>query len=45
MERNLWNNDFPSVLYTATHKDYKDFLISRRKIKGSRNKNFYEQLE
>jgi hypothetical protein len=44
LETNLWLNDIPAILYTATHLDYDDFLIKRRKLMADKIKNYYEQL-
>ena len=44
LEENLWLNDIPSVLYKATHLDYDNFLIERRKLMAAKIKNYYEQL-
>ncbi len=44
LEENLLLNDVPSSLYTATHIDYKDFLIERRKLMAAKIKAYYEQL-
>lgn len=44
LEENLWLNDIPAVLYTATHLDYNDFLTERRKLMASKIKTYYEQL-
>lgn len=44
LEENLVLNDIPAVLYTATHLDYNDFLVKRRKLMGAKIKKYYEQL-
>ncbi len=44
LEESLWFNDIPAVLYTATHDDYNDFLIARRKLMAQKIRTFYEQL-
>ncbi|QIJ89370.1 Uncharacterized DUF262-containing protein [Mesoflavibacter sp. HG96] len=44
LEENLLLNDVPSSLYTATHMDYKDFLVERRKLMAAKIKAYYEQL-
>ncbi len=44
LEENLKLNDVPSVLYTATHLDYDNFLIERRKLMAAKIKKYYEQL-
>jgi len=44
LEENLWLNDIPSVLYTATHLDYKKFLIERRQLMAAKIKAYYDQL-
>ncbi|MGM5470338.1 GmrSD restriction endonuclease domain-containing protein [Flavobacteriaceae bacterium LMO-SS05] len=44
LESNLWFNDIPSVLYTASHIDYDNFLIERRKLMAAKIKSYYEQL-
>ncbi len=44
LEENLKLNDVPSVLYTATHLDYNNFLIERRKLMAAKIKKYYEQL-
>lgn len=44
LEENLLLNDVPSSLYTATHIDYKGFLVERRKLMAAKIKAYYEQL-
>jgi hypothetical protein len=44
LEESLWFNDMPSVLYTADHKDYNDFLIARRRMMADKIKNYYKGL-
>ncbi|MFD0836025.1 DUF262 domain-containing protein [Mariniflexile aquimaris] len=44
LENNLWVNDIPSVLYTASDLDYDNFLIERRKLMASKIKAYYEKL-
>ncbi|KGK30530.1 DUF262 domain-containing protein [Cellulophaga sp. E6(2014)] len=44
LEENLRLNDIPAVLNTATHLDYDDFLVERRKLMAAKIKQYYEQL-
>tara|TARA_R110002049_G_scaffold231024_1_gene403237 strand:+ start:6024 stop:7814 length:1791 start_codon:yes stop_codon:yes gene_type:complete len=44
LEENLWINDMPSVLYTADHIDYNDFLIARRRMMAEKIKSYYKGL-
>lgn len=44
LETNLWHNDIPELLYTATSLDYNDFLNKRRKLMALKIKNFYQNL-
>ncbi|MCD8435924.1 DUF262 domain-containing protein [Tenacibaculum dicentrarchi] len=41
---NLMKNDIPNILYTATHLDYENFLVERRKLMAAKIKKYYEQL-
>ncbi|MBE7687446.1 DUF262 domain-containing protein [Tenacibaculum finnmarkense genomovar ulcerans] len=41
---NLIKNDIPNILYTATHLDYENFLVERRKLMAAKIKKYYEQL-
>jgi len=44
LEESLWFNDMPSVLYTADHSDYNDFLTARRRMMADKIKNYYQNL-
>ena len=44
LEENLRLNDMSNTLYTATHLDYDNFLIERRKFMAVKIKNYYEKL-
>lgn len=44
LESNLMINDIPNTLQTATHLDYDNFLIERRKLMAAKIKAYYEQL-
>lgn len=44
LESNLLANDIPKELYAATHVDYDNFLIERRKLMAAKIKEYYEQL-
>jgi hypothetical protein len=44
LEENLKLNDISKSLKKATHLDYNDFLIERRKLMAFKIKNYYEQL-
>jgi len=44
LEQNLVMNDIPNMLYNADHTDYKDFLISRRRMMADKIKNYYKTL-
>ncbi|MCD8438719.1 GmrSD restriction endonuclease domain-containing protein [Tenacibaculum finnmarkense] len=41
---NLMKNDIPNILHTATHLDYENFLVERRKLMAAKIKKYYEQL-
>lgn len=44
LEENLVLNDIPKTLHKATHADYNDFLVERRKLIAAKIKDYYEQL-
>ncbi|RCW91299.1 GmrSD restriction endonuclease domain-containing protein [Winogradskyella arenosi] len=44
LEENLLLNDIPKTLHKATHLDYNDFLVERRKLMAAKIKTYYEQL-
>ncbi|MGR7813795.1 GmrSD restriction endonuclease domain-containing protein [Lacinutrix undariae] len=44
LEDNLVLNDIPKTLLKATHVDYNDFLVERRKLMAAKIKDYYEQL-
>ena len=44
LEDNLWGNDIPGILYTATYEDYNDFLLARRRLMADKIKAYYTGL-
>lgn len=44
LEQSLEMNDMPNMLYNADYTNYKDFLISRRRIMADKIKNYYKSL-
>lgn len=44
LEDNLWGNDIPGILYTATYEDYNDFLLARRRLMADKIKAYYKGL-
>lgn len=44
LELNLASNDIPMSIATATHEDYNDFLVGRRKAMAKRIKAYYLSL-
>ncbi|WP_421805005.1 GmrSD restriction endonuclease domain-containing protein [Flagellimonas sp.] len=44
LEESLRSNDIPSVLHTAEHNDYADFLSQRRRMMADKIKSYYKGL-
>jgi hypothetical protein len=44
LKSNLLANDIPKELFTATHLEYENFLIERRKLMAAKIKEYYEVL-
>jgi hypothetical protein len=44
LRENMRLNDIPAFFESATHQDYKQFLIDRRRLMADKLKTYYEQL-